>query len=586
MSPLPQINILASLFQESTDTKGASSKDIKSSLFKDLLKKNIDQSPKGDWGYGLFSGSGLDAKSETQKSGVKSNTIDDLTRALNHLGIPANQLYLPAQMAGKLAQVLKNQGWDQKEIDQLLAAVKDKQGNILLNKLMEKLQQARVNQEQGKEQLLIASKDIPGVEELLFKTGLGAGQVKNLLEKATTQKGELSLEKLSQALSDLSGKQVALKDLHELLKLNQINTKPQINGLEKQAQQLLSESGGPSGSDSQNGLKNALAQALIDKGISAQEVKTLLEKMSFDYTRTKGSAGPGATLLPDHNDLQKQLNELLKGAVVKTQNMGQAEANAQTILETTKKGIGGKAKGQESIGKFAGDLLAAEEENTALPQTLKGKINAVESILNSGNDPLLKTKGDPAEEIIKGLRKLNNQNESTAELGLANGAGAKRLNTQGLESSQANSSRSAYDLPQPLPKVLERLIWMVQAGEQKSRLSISPPELGKLDLEIVMKQGHLQANLSAENSTVKELIEANLGQLRQQLSDQGVIVDQFQVTVGLNQYSLEHERLSAEEQFPRGSSRSKEEIKEVNSLVEPAAQVTVKNGLYQVDLHV
>ena len=76
---------------------------------------------------------------------------------------------------------------------------------------------------------------------------------------------------------------------------------------------------------------------------------------------------------------------------------------------------------------------------------------------------------------------------------------------------------------------------MIQGGEQKGRIHISPPELGRLDIDLVIKQGHLQAQLSAESPQVKELIEANLGQLKQHLADIGLVIDRFDVMVGLDQ---------------------------------------------------
>ena len=582
MSHLPQINLLAQLLQEPAVNAGANPKNVKNGLFKDLLKKNLDQGPKGDWGYCLYAGPGSDQKPEMQKPETKSNPINDLIR---NLGIPANQLRLPAHLTGKLAQYLKDQGFEPEKIESLLAGVKDKNGNINLQKLMAKLQQGPVDPHSDPDPLLVASKDIPGVQELLFKSGVNAGQMKDLLEKATTSKGELALERLSRALSDLTGARISAKELQEFLNLNQIATKPQIGGLEKQAQQFISAWRENGGEGEQQTLKNTLAQALIQKGVSPQEVKTLLEKLSFEYARAKGPEGRDAPALLGPNDLQKQLNELLKGAVIDTPKDRQAEVRQQTIAETIKKASWGKGQSPEGLGKGLGDLNAMEQENAAW-QAGKGKSNPVESILNIKADALLKTKGDGLEEVIKGMKKINNPNEFSGEWSLAQGIGSKRSVTEGAETGPVNPVRGAYDLPQPLPKVLERLIWMVQAGEQKSRLSISPPELGRLDLEIVMKRGHLQANLGVENPAVKELIEANLGQLRQQLTSQGVIVDQIQVTVGLSQYSLDQDRLAAGEQFQHRSGKQKEERPGEITEVEPAARMTVKNSLYQIDLHV
>ncbi|RPI74964.1 MAG: flagellar hook-length control protein FliK [Desulfobacteraceae bacterium] len=577
MSHLPQINLLAQLLQEPAANAGVNPKNGKNGLFKDLLKKNLDQVPKGDWGYCLYAGLGADQKPEMQKSENKSNPINDMIR---NLGIPANQLRLPGHLAGKLTQYLKDQGFDPEKIESILAGVKDKKGNIHLQKLTVMLQQGPVDPHADQDSLLVASKDLPGVQEVLFKSGVNAGQMKDLLEKAITAKGELSLERLSRVLSEGTGARVSAKELQEFFNLNQIATKSQISELEKQAQQFLNTR--KEGEGEQQAVKNALAQALIQKGVSPQEVKTLLEKLSFEYTRNKG---PEVAALQSQNDLAKQWNELLKGVVIDTPKDRQAEAWQQSVAETIKKASLGKAKNPIAPDKFPGDPNVGEQEHIAL-QTGKGKNNPIESILNIKADSLLKTKGDGAEEVIKGMKKINNPNEFSGELGLAQGSGSKRSVAEGAETGATNPVRGAYDLPQPLPKVLERLIWMVQAGEHKSRLSISPPELGRLDMEIVMKRGHLQANLGVENPAVKELIETNLASLRQQLAHQGVIVDQVQVTVGLNQYSLDRDRLAAGEQFQHHFGKQKGERSGEIAEGEPIAQATAKNSLYQIDVHV
>jgi flagellar hook-length control protein FliK len=117
-----------------------------------------------------------------------------------------------------------------------------------------------------------------------------------------------------------------------------------------------------------------------------------------------------------------------------------------------------------------------------------------------------------------------------------------RLQKEGPEAASIQTAKNALSLPEPLPKVLDKMMWMAQSGEQKGTIQISPPELGRLDLDLVIRQGHLQAHLSAENSQVKEIIEANMGQLKQQLTDLGLVVDRFDVMVGLEDRSLAREQ--------------------------------------------
>jgi flagellar hook-length control protein FliK len=85
---------------------------------------------------------------------------------------------------------------------------------------------------------------------------------------------------------------------------------------------------------------------------------------------------------------------------------------------------------------------------------------------------------------------------------------------------QARTDSTVY-IPQPLPKIAEKMLMMFRAGEYQSRLQITPPELGRLDIDLTIKNGHVQANLSAENSAVKEIIEANLNQLNTAVEQPG-----------------------------------------------------------------
>jgi flagellar hook-length control protein FliK len=101
------------------------------------------------------------------------------------------------------------------------------------------------------------------------------------------------------------------------------------------------------------------------------------------------------------------------------------------------------------------------------------------------------------------------------------------------QASPVKATAASANLPEPLPKIVDRMVWMVRAGEQTSRIHISPPDLGRLELDVVIRQGHLHANLNAENPAVKELIEANLQQLRQQLNNMGFVVERFEVAAGL-----------------------------------------------------
>lgn len=66
-------------------------------------------------------------------------------------------------------------------------------------------------------------------------------------------------------------------------------------------------------------------------------------------------------------------------------------------------------------------------------------------------------------------------------------------------------------------------------------IQLRPEHLGKLALSITSEQGVITANFMADNPAVKELIEANLAQLKVSLQEQGLNVDKLEVVVTDNQ---------------------------------------------------
>jgi flagellar hook-length control protein FliK len=145
-------------------------------------------------------------------------------------------------------------------------------------------------------------------------------------------------------------------------------------------------------------------------------------------------------------------------------------------------------------------------------------------------------------------------------------------------------TKTAASLPDPLPKIFDRLVIMIKNGEQTGKLIIQPPELGKIDINLTIRDGHIQANLSAENYAVKEIIETNLNQLKQQLTDQGLIVEQFNVSVG-SQHRQFHDENNRAWNGGNGSSQSgAPDISDVSTIMDGASKMM--NNQYRIDVRV
>jgi len=83
-----------------------------------------------------------------------------------------------------------------------------------------------------------------------------------------------------------------------------------------------------------------------------------------------------------------------------------------------------------------------------------------------------------------------------------------------------------------MQQILENLnvkAWRV--GRKELRIQLHPEEMGRLRMEIGMKDHQVVLKINVENPQVKDLIENNLAQLREGLLDRGLKMDRCLVTV-------------------------------------------------------
>jgi flagellar hook-length control protein FliK len=75
-------------------------------------------------------------------------------------------------------------------------------------------------------------------------------------------------------------------------------------------------------------------------------------------------------------------------------------------------------------------------------------------------------------------------------------------------------------------------LMLVNGGMSEARISLTPENLGHIDIRITTQQGQVMAHFAAETLAAKELIENQLPQLRAALTQQGLNVDKITITQG------------------------------------------------------
>jgi len=545
------LTLMADLFSDKIAATGSTPGDPSNQLFQSLLEKSANSGK-------------ASSLNRSDRAGEETGTAT-LESSLRRLGLPLGQLRLPKSAIPELAALLEGQGFNKEEIQSLIASLSEKDGSIRIDRLFARLQKSEKSGKDN-ESLVIDAKDIPQIGEALAAMGLGAGKIKEIIESAFTRKGELSLEKLSGSLS------ASLPGVDSKSLLSSILERSQIQGSAKDVsriaadpdvKRLVNDLALTSGQDGQKQIREEIGALLREKGMKPQEVKSFLETLTVSHART-----------------------ISKSAGVDPEGARKAEADAKALMEPAvdepRERILQILQKEKGLGKDGVKNEWFQEEG--ISKTSSGEQRAKSVTV----DPMRvseakKTTLENGEAV--GSRKPAQSDSKAGQTveGITGDLSAVRLQKVSSGAVAATSTRESVSLPDPLPKVIERMLWMIQGGEQKGRIHISPPELGRLDIDVVIKQGHLQAQLRAENPHVKELLDANLGQLKQQLADSGLVIDRFDVMIGLEQNPFSREQAwTAGHQ--RGHSSRREDEEESSSKTETGKPLTQRLSLSQIDM--
>ena len=128
---------------------------------------------------------------------------------------------------------------------------------------------------------------------------------------------------------------------------------------------------------------------------------------------------------------------------------------------------------------------------------------------------------------------------------------------------QTENVQERVEVTQQMREIVEQVIETIKvtvtADTSEMSIQLNPENLGKVNLSVVAKEGHITAQFVTENEMAKHALEAQIQQLKETLTEQGLKVDK--VEVGVSDFS-----------FQQGGQASAEEQKE-NQRNEHAKQV-------------
>jgi flagellar hook-length control protein FliK len=102
----------------------------------------------------------------------------------------------------------------------------------------------------------------------------------------------------------------------------------------------------------------------------------------------------------------------------------------------------------------------------------------------------------------------------------------------GGEIKEASAPLSERPDPQSVfQQVGQRVLWLVRNNEERIRITLEPPELGQVFLEIDRHKEHIKTILWTDNPTTKASLETSQGEIQRIIESEGFKLEKFDVFV-------------------------------------------------------
>lgn len=320
---------------------------------------------------------------------------------------------------------------------------------------------------------------------------------KSTKDKTNVVIDEEEKEEIFEELEGINEQIVAI--ILNLIELNKTNEMENVEVIEEDAVQLLEE------------LESFVMNSNVDLEISEENIE-LLKNVTDNLTKVKD------LVLDSENEFVKQLDENIVSKL-ETQILE---------LEEKLKPVMNKIPSLEVKNEM---LTKVESEEKEELDNTKAISTDEEIIFEKKEIPEIKVeeKTEVPEEKLE-ENKLNTS-DSFEELSSIN-----TKTEQIFDKKVDNIINKEIEVPKEevLKQIIDKGKAIIDSEKSEIRIKLKPEILGDLVLKVELEKGAVVAKAIVDNYRVKELLEANIYQLKEGLEKQGMEIKAFEVQVGSN----------------------------------------------------
>lgn len=307
------------------------------------------------------------------------------------------------------------------------------------------------------------------------------------------------------------------------------------------------------------GLREELLQSL---GISAEELEAVLQitEASPDIAKETSDGLQTAEQEQILVDADRQKVETVQKSELQTEVPVEEAVEDVKVDAQTVKAVEGETVRRESLGK-------TQEEISDVGENLPETVNVVD-------------KGKQSSGFEENTSEHGGNQETPGETFITAQHAPETVPVQGAEMASAFTEQ--LDVQNIIRQIVEYTQMAVNNSATTLEMQLNPENLGKLYLEITSKAGNVSAHITVQNEAVKEAIETQIIELRQNMNQVGVKVDAVEVTVGSHEFERNLEQNARrEEQQAEEQARSAKQTRRINlnSLDELGRMMTEEESL-------
>ncbi len=221
----------------------------------------------------------------------------------------------------------------------------------------------------------------------------------------------------------------------------------------------------------------------------------------------------------------------------------QIAASGDEIKTLIEKNLG---KLNEALVSNGIDVKDINIEKINLSKTNTGLTAELKTLLNKISNGEFNSQADEGtlSKEMKDLINLFVKNKDTNETGENSVLSFTDMMYSKINNS-VNTEKTDIENNLPTQKVIDSLVEKISQsyseGKTELEVKLVPENLGKLTVKIVSDEGKLSANIEVKNLEVKQAIDAGLVKLKDNLGQNGIHVEQINVSLSDDYYSQGHQ---------------------------------------------